>query len=320
MAALYLALTLLTAGAAGCLGALLLRLVPYGRRAAPALAVLAAPVSVVGFAVLHLVLESPQRCPESAAWDRGGSAAVLLVIGAVASGALVLNLLRAARAELLLLRCPPLGDEDITRRAGALAARFGISPPSVCVLRLEAPLAATGGLRRTGIVLSSWVVEHLDARELDAVLAHEMAHLVRHDPSARLVGRLLRDTVAYLPGGWYACAALEADQELRADALAAEVTRRPLALASALCKVWLRSGTPAPATLGGLPGLTGSSGDLLEERVRRLAGDGRRPAHARLRAGGVLAGAGALSLGGLAPRLLASGAGMVSLVCHSGPF
>jgi hypothetical protein len=81
------------------------------------------------------------------------------------------------------------------------------------------------------------VLEGLDPEELEALLAHEIAHLQSHDVSVTFVAGLLRDLVAWNPVGHLAYRRLMEDRELEADRRAAALTSRPLAVASGLIKV-----------------------------------------------------------------------------------
>jgi hypothetical protein len=78
----------------------------------------------------------------------------------------------------------------------------------------------------------------------------------------------LRDAFCYLPTSRLAYQQLRDVQELACDDLAAQVTRQPMELASALTKVWLHSlgdkrGQEAvPALIG--------TGAQMEGRIRRL--------------------------------------------------
>lgn len=314
MHTLFVLSALVLAAALGGVGALLLFRLPVGGRQPLALAVLAAPPFVLALAAFHLILRFWGVCDPLGQWDHLVSLGLLLALGGITVGALGMNLARLALVERLLMVCPPLVDEALTARVAVLAQRLGITPPAVRMLEAEAPLAVTGGLRRPTIVLSRWLLEQLDHREVEAVLAHELAHLARRHYLTRWLGRLLRDATAYLPGSWYTLRVLEADEELAADALAVAATRRPLAMASALGKVWQQAMmAPSPVGLAGLPGYAGASAALLEERLGRLL-DGRvyrKPT----RAGPVLAGASVLSVGYLTPRLLAAGASALPLVC-----
>lgn len=316
MHTLLLLSALLLAAVVGGIGAFLLRVAPAGGRRPLALTVLAAPPSVLGLAALHVVPRFWTACAPLVGWDLVTTVGLLLAMGSVALGGLGLNLARLLLSERLLAACPPLRDAATTAGLAALARRLGIDPPPLRVLAIEAPLAVTGGLRWPTIVLSRWLVEQLDRRELEAVLAHELAHVARRDHLARWLGRLLRDATVYLPSSWYAWRVLEADEELEADALAVELTERPLAMASALGKVWQQAST-APLAMAGLPSVAGSSALLLEQRLARLL-EGRAhrtPAFpGRLLAGGM-----ALTVAGLTPRLLAAGVALFPLMCSLRP-
>lgn len=318
MHTLFLLSALLLAAAVGGLGAGLLRLLPTGGRRSLALVALAAPPPVLALASIHLVPRFWATCAPLAGWDLVATIALLAALGGVALVALGLSLARLVLVERFLRACPMAAEAALLTRVAALAGRLGLAPPAVRILQLDAPLAVTGGLRRPSIVLSTWLLDRLDAAELQAVLTHELAHLARGDHLTRWLGRLLRDATVYLPGGWYALRALEDDEELAADALGVDVTRQPRAMASALAKVWRGAlASPRPFVPAGLPGYGAPSAALLEERLSRLMEPPARRGSPT--AGRLLAGAGALSIGGIAPRLLAASASALPLVCSMRP-
>jgi beta-lactamase regulating signal transducer with metallopeptidase domain len=315
MHTLFLLLALLLAVGVGALGAALLWLAPAGGRRSLALAVLAAPLFVLALAGLHVVPRFWTACAPLVGWDLVGSVVLLVAIGGIALGGLVLNVARLLMAERQLAACAPLSDAATLARLSTLAERLRIDPPAVRMLAIHVPLAMTGGLHQPAIVLSRWILKQLDRWELEAVLAHELAHVARRDPLIRWLGRVLRDATIYLPSSWYAFRVLETDEELEADALAVELTGRPLAMASALGKVW-QHGSVAPRAAGSLSGYAGPSA-LLERRLMRLI-EGR--AHrAPALPGQLLAGGTVLTVGGLTPRLLAAGAAMFPLMCSLRP-
>ncbi len=84
----------------------------------------------------------------------------------------------------------------------------------------------------------TWMIEHLDRRELEAVLAHELEHAARHDSLVIWFATVLRDAFFYLPTSRVAYHQLQHEKELACDDLAVGVTHWPLALASALAKAW----------------------------------------------------------------------------------
>lgn len=126
----------------------------------------------------------------------------------------------------------------VRHRALRLAVQTGIAPPEVR-LRPDCPGGAfTAGVRRPWIALDPALADGLDACELDALLAHEMAHIRRRDPLLTLLTGMCRDLTFFLPGIHLATRWLRREQEEAADDLAAHATRRPGALASTILKVW----------------------------------------------------------------------------------
>jgi beta-lactamase regulating signal transducer with metallopeptidase domain len=111
------------------------------------------------------------------------------------------------------------------------------------------------------------MTEHLDQRELEAVLAHELGHVVRRDYLAIWLATLLRDAFCYLPTSWVAYRQLQQEKELACDELAIGATNRPLALASALAKTWQYAlGERSPGLAQSLIG----GNQLMENRIERL--------------------------------------------------
>jgi len=146
-----------------------------------------------------------------------------------------------------------------------LSRQFALATPRLLVLTASEPLAFTYGVWRPTIVLSTWMVEVFDAEELEAVLAHELSHVARRDYTLMLLATILRDAFFYLPASQIAYQWLCQEKERACDDLAVARSAQPLALASALTKVWqVAVNVRAPAQA-----LTGQ-GDLLEARVTRL--------------------------------------------------
>jgi Zn-dependent protease with chaperone function len=109
--------------------------------------------------------------------------------------------------------------------------------PDIWVSNIEAPLAFTTGLLFPRIYITSTLLELLSHDEIMAVLCHEWAHVLRRDNLWNWLVRLLRDVVWFLPGGHIAWRQMVASQDEACDALAATMTRQPLALARALVKI-----------------------------------------------------------------------------------
>jgi len=281
----FLLSALLLAAVISLLGAALLRTLPVGNRRPVALVVLGLPPAVLGLATTHLIPLFWVDCAPLIGWDRVASFAMLGALAVIGLGAVGL----------------------------ALALGVGLPAPALRILPSRSPLAVAGGLRRPTVVLSTWLLEHLDPQELESVVTHELAHLARRDYLTRWLGRVLRDATVYLPGAWYALRVLEADDELSADALAVSTTGRPLAMASALGKVWRALSTSESAGLAGIPAYAGGSMALIEQRLERLISGQAVPTSTLL--GRLIAGIGLLATGELAAQVLGLSAATIPYVC-----
>ncbi|GAB2447964.1 hypothetical protein GCM10027062_32000 [Nocardioides hungaricus] len=137
----------------------------------------------------------------------------------------------------------------------------------VLVLTHATPYAFCVGGRQQRIVVTSALLENLDTAELDAVLAHERAHLRQRHHTALTISRILFDALGPLfPGFRSGMREVEFLVELSADDSArARIGAHPLrqALTTLAC---LR---PASSTLA-------ASAVEVEARIRRLDGQHQR--------------------------------------------
>lgn len=179
------------------------------------------------------------------------------------------------RAALLARRSlAPLGEErprngDAFWIAGRTAS---VEPDRIRVVSgLPAP-AFTIGWWRPCVYIARETAEHLTARQLAAVIAHEGAHLRRRDPLRLSVLRFLSCTLFWLPAFRRLAADVADEVEILADDDAAAVTH-PLVLASAILQVARAfSHGSAPAAATGF-----HRADMIDRRVRRLLGQEPAP-------------------------------------------
>ena len=123
------------------------------------------------------------------------------------------------------------------------AAGMPPSPLAVHALDTAAPVAAIQGLLAPRLVLSRGLLDRLDAEELDATVAHELAHLASGGNRTLSLVWVLRAVQATSPTALLAFRLLCEQRELACDAWATRVTGDAAALASALLKVQRQ---PAP--------------------------------------------------------------------------
>jgi Zn-dependent protease with chaperone function len=128
----------------------------------------------------------------------------------------------------------------------ALARALGVAPPPVVFLDRDQPVLFCTGVRRHAVVVSRGALRLLDREELRAALAHELAHLSRHDPGASWVVMAARALMFFNPAFQVLSRALARDAEWLADELAAAACGDRLALASGLIKLHRATAGPLP--------------------------------------------------------------------------
>lgn len=130
------------------------------------------------------------------------------------------------------------GESHMSATVARLARVAGMKHvPEVLVLPVGASGAFAVGARRPRILVSADLMEYLDDEELEAIVAHEVAHLQARDVEVVFAAGLLRDVVAWNPFAHLAFRRLLIDRELEADRRAATMTGEPLAVASGLLKM-----------------------------------------------------------------------------------
>jgi Zn-dependent protease with chaperone function len=264
---ILLSLLLVTLGGYAALG-VIRRAEDWRQRRRLALLVLAAPAISLGAGIIGLHHFLGRICFLTAPpWDEMLSTAGPAAMAAVVLGALGWGLLRFGLVPWTLTRRTIPAASDLRAIADRLARQLGVPRPRVRVCLSPRPIAISWGVRRPALLLSTWMLDRLDVHELEAVIAHELGHAARRDALVVWLATVLRDAFFYLPTSRWAYERLQADKELAADELAAGVTGRPLALASALAKVW--QGALGDPTLGAAQSFAAES-TWIEQRIERL--------------------------------------------------
>ena len=76
-----------------------------------------------------------------------------------------------------------------------------------------------------------------DSNEIEAILAHELAHIIRRDFSMNIFFTLIEILFYYHPGVWLMAATIRSEREHCCDDLALFLCKNPLAYARALYKL-----------------------------------------------------------------------------------
>jgi len=249
--------------------------------------VLVVPIVSLGLGLGGLHHFSGLPCLSRApSWDALLGVALPLAMGLIALGALGLGMVRLMLMTRVVTRNAVWAGPELQAFADELAQRLGTTRPRLLLCAYHRPLAFTCGLFRPTVLLSTWMVEHLDRRELEAVLAHELEHVARRDYVLIWLATMLRDAFFYLPTSWTAYRQLQHEKELACDDLVVGATQRPLALASALAKVWQHTVEGPRLARGGTAQRLVGVDESINGRIERLlAAHGPTASTPRLRLG-----------------------------------
>jgi len=118
--------------------------------------------------------------------------------GALLAGIVLLQLGAARRATLGSVDAEPAGP-DLQDRVARLAQVADAQPPSINVVDSDVPNCFSVGGPDPTIVVSRGLVDRLDDDELDAVLAHELAHLRNRDAAVMTLAAFLPTLISDEP-------------------------------------------------------------------------------------------------------------------------
>ena len=247
------------------------------------LLVLALAVAVPPFAALSAGWRTPDALAgwtllATERWNllRLGGAGATDLAAALAAGLGTLLFLRDALPPVIdLVRRPRDGHEPAAPAlaAGArqivqaLAGRLGIEPPAVRLIAAPAPVLLCEGAVAPALVVSPATLARLAPRELEAALAHELAHAAHRDPFWGYALLAARALTFFNPAAQWAARTIVDDLERRADETAVRLTGDAEALAGALRQL---SESERPT-----PGRRGTSFEEIFRRAR-AAGVARR--------------------------------------------
>ncbi len=118
-------------------------------------------------------------------------------------------------------------DPRLVRRIRELAERIGVLPPKLVMTDPWNPVPCTIGVIRPTIVVSKDLISGFSQRSLDAILAHELAHVKRFDSITRWLAVVLRDIQFFNPAARLAYRHLEMEREVACDLMAAKAIGAP---------------------------------------------------------------------------------------------
>ncbi|MCH7726883.1 MAG: M48 family metalloprotease [Planctomycetes bacterium] len=124
--------------------------------------------------------------------------------------------------------------DDVQERVTALGRRLGVSTVGrVFASQRVKDAIAVGFWRQIVLLPASWLAE-MTPQMLDAIIAHELAHIRRHDLWANLFQRVMETIFFYHPAVWWLSRRIRDERELCCDELAVTATGKRMEYANAL--------------------------------------------------------------------------------------
>ena len=200
-------------------------------------------------------------------------------------GFVVVRVVHVARSFVhlrkLKRRCRPMPAEQARGLIGWLAAR-GDCPRAALGVSDDVVMPSALGLGRPVILLPSGLAADLDAEDLDRIVLHELAHLVRRDDWTRLAQAVIESVAGLHPAVWWISRKLDLEREAACDDFVVSRTGEALRYASSLAaaaeRAMIANWRRAAAEQALAPGAA-RAGRALVQRVTRLVDRrrGRRP-------------------------------------------
>lgn len=156
-------------------------------------------------------------------------------------------------------------EEGLQTSAASLAQRMGLKSK---VRLLESAFARTPmafGWLRPMILLPASAITGLTPSQLEAILAHELAHIRRHDYLVNLFQCVVETLLFYHPAVWWVSARIRAERENCCDDLVLAACGDAVNYARALARIEEFRSFPSPLPVA-------ATGGILLNRIKRLLG------------------------------------------------
>ena len=164
-----------------------------------------------------------------------------------------------------LKRCGEPVSLALAETASRLARRMGIVKSLRVLTSALADTPSVVGFLKPVILFPPAALLNLSAVQLESIVAHELAHIRRHDYLVNLLQTIAETLFFYQPAIWWVSSRIRSERELCCDDLVVEICGDPVGYARALMQLErLRLGSPSLALM--------STGGPLMYRIQRLAG------------------------------------------------
>jgi beta-lactamase regulating signal transducer with metallopeptidase domain len=232
----------------------------------------------------HLATAASQRTFDFTAWLARFDSALPWIVAMWAAGAGVLSLrMTLGVVWVHRLRNTPQGPSHAAWqvRLDELALRFGLRSVALRLVdALESP--ASAGWWRPVILLPTALISRMPVDLIEALLAHELAHIRRHDYLVNLLQSAVEALLFYHPVTWWLSRRIRVERELIADQVAAQMTGEPRRLALALSELSDFNSTFARSRCPSVHLAQAAQGGHLMSRIEQLIRPGRRTGGGRI--------------------------------------
>ncbi|MBE2209481.1 MAG: M56 family metallopeptidase [Saprospiraceae bacterium] len=140
-------------------------------------------------------------------------------------------------AQNLRLRHAKPASEAVQQWALHIAAHLGLRRKVKVLETALLQIPATIGWLKPVILLPLGMANQLTPQEVEAILAHELAHIRRHDYLLNLLQNIIESLLYFNPAVWYISAIIRREREHSCDDLAVQVCGSSLIYAKALVQI-----------------------------------------------------------------------------------
>jgi len=199
------------------------------------------------------------------------------ILFAIAAGLPLSLALRNLSPRIVLRKIEQLNSapKELVDTFDTLVRRMGISSAEIRFSKGKMPNSFAVHLNKPIVVMSQRLLTLLSAEEIEAVMAHELAHIRNSDTSLKALVTAYKSVLPFDPFVQIVEAAFHREREILADETAAKVTRKPIALATALIKIYEAFPkkyvvSETGLSILGIGSTVGSRHPPIRERINRL--------------------------------------------------
>jgi beta-lactamase regulating signal transducer with metallopeptidase domain len=153
-----------------------------------------------------------------------------------------------------------------------IAAQLGVVRPVRLLISSIVDVPVVIGWFRPLVLVPAAALTGMPPEHIEALLAHELAHIRRHDYLVNVLQRVVEAVLFYHPAVWWVSSQIRRERELCCDDLAVAASGDVLSYARALANLELSRPAHAQSAVA-------ANGGSLVTRIRRLAGQSQPAPH-----------------------------------------